>query len=72
MADKKERDREELVLNPITKKLDMVRVFNPNRIVTHDKNQAGNALKLIDPVTGQYVDLGPLVVTDENGNVVVT
>jgi hypothetical protein len=65
------KDKEELVLNPVTKKLDTVRSFNENRIVTHEKNSVGNPLVMFDPVAAAYVSLDFLTVTDNDGNVVV-
>ena len=65
-----ERDKTIIDFNVFTGEFDLVRSFNPNRIITHMFNQAGNPLKLYDPVTGLYMDLGPMVVTDNAGNVV--
>ena len=65
------KDKQELVLNPVTGKLDTINKFNPDRIITHDKNAAGNKMKLFDPESNAYVDMGDLIVTDENGDVVV-
>lgn len=67
----KPKDKDSLVLNPVTGKLDMVRSFNVDRILTADKNSAGNALVVFDPLSGQYLDPGPQIITDENGNLVV-
>lgn len=66
------KDQIATVLNPITGQLDMVQKFNPNRIVTHNFNQSGNALVIYDPVTGLYQPMDALVVTDIQGNVVTT
>lgn len=63
-------DREELVLNPVTGKLDVVSQFNPNRIVTAERNSAGHKFVTYDFQTGQYLEDGPRVVVDGNGNVV--
>lgn len=63
-------DREELVLNPITGKLDVVTQFNPNRIVTCERNSAGHKFQTYDVQTGTYLEDGPRVVIDMNGNVV--
>lgn len=68
---KKPRDVDSLVLNPVTGKLDMVRTFDPDRILTHSKNQAGNKLVHFDPESGLYLAGEDQIVTDENGNVVV-
>lgn len=66
------KDKQELVLNPITGKLDMVQIFNENRVVTHSLNQAGNKLQLLDPLTGVFMEMGDLIVTDNEGNIIVT
>ena len=66
------KDKDELVLNPITGKLDTVRKFNENRIVTHERNLAGNTLMIYDQVSNTYIEMGFLTVTDNDGNVVVT
>ena len=66
------KDKDELVLNPITGKLDTVRIFNENRIVTHQNSLTGNTLMVYDVASNSYVEMGFLTVTDEEGNVVVT
>ena len=50
----------------------MVRKFNPDRIITHQLNPSGNPMVMYDPLTGFYFPMGFVVVTDNNGNVVVT
>jgi hypothetical protein len=65
------KDKIGIVFNPLSGQFDMVKTFNPNRIVTNTYNQAGNKLKIYDVVSGLYLDLGPQVVTDNDGNVVV-
>lgn len=72
MAQPKSRpaDREELSLNPITGKLDLVRQFNPDRIVTAKRNSAGHKFQTFDVQTQNYLEDGPRVVIDEDGNVV--
>lgn len=63
-------DREELSLNPIYGKLDLIRQFNPDRIITAERNSAGHILQTYDVETGTYLADAPEVVTDMNGNVV--
>lgn len=63
-------DREELSLNPITGKLDLVRQFNPDRIVTAERNSAGTKFATFDKASETFLDDGPRVVIDLNGNVV--
>ena len=65
------RDKDELILNPVTGQLDMVRTFNANRIVTDDLNSAGNPLMVYDMQSGLYVSAGFQIVTDEFGNVIL-
>lgn len=71
MKHKRPHDKEELVLNPLTGKLDMVRIFNPNRIVTAQRNSAGHKVATFDVQTNSYLEDGPVIVTDEDGNVIV-
>jgi hypothetical protein len=61
--------------NPLTGNLDLVNVpppvFNASAIITHSNFSTGNHLQIYDPKSGAFVDLGDLIVTDEEGNVVV-
>ena len=66
------KDQVVAILNPITGQLDMVQKFNPNRIITHSGNQAGNPLMIYDPLTGLYTPMDFVNVTDSDGNVVTT
>jgi hypothetical protein len=63
-------DREELVINPTTGKLDVVRIFDPNRIVTHERNAAGTKLMTWDAASQTFIEDGPDIVIDQYGNVV--
>ena len=65
------KDKEELVLNPITGQLDLVNKFNPDRILTHRMNPAGNPRVTYDLNSGLWVTDDDTIVTDSNGNVVV-
>jgi hypothetical protein len=65
-------DKVKYVLNPFTGQFDAVVPTDFNKILTHQRNSSGNPLVLFDPQTGVYVDLGDLIVTDEEGNVVTT
>ena len=65
------KDKVDFIINPFTGELDGVLKFNPDRIITHSNNQAGNPLMIYDPVSGNYMEMQPLIVTDNNGNVVV-
>ena len=74
------------VFNPLTGNLDAVRskvdgmtedevraliLAYINGIVTSDRNALGNLNFVYDPVECKYVEMQPLPVTDENGNIVV-
>ena len=64
------KDLEKLLFNYITGKLDLALEFNTNRIVTHERNQAGYLMQTYDSVTGLHLNSGPHVVTDNEGNVI--
>jgi len=66
------KDKEIFVLNPITGELDLVRAFNENRIIVSEYNLAGSRRMTYDAFSGTHVDDGPIIVVDNNGNVVVT
>lgn len=66
------KDKQELVFNPVSGELDTVLKFNPDRILTHDKNAAGNPIVTFDPVSNSYMTLEGQVVIDGQGNVVTT
>ena len=69
-----ERDRLKIEFNPLADPeypFDMVRVFNENRIVTHEYSQTGHVRVTFDPYSNTYVKDDPVVVVDNNGNVVV-
>lgn len=42
-----------------------------NNIATTNRNHLGNLMYTYDPVTCKYVEMAPIPVTDENGNIVV-
>ena len=67
---KRPNDREELVLNPVTGDLDLVRIFNADRIVTAERNSSGHKFHTFDIQSKTYLEDGPRVVIDNNGNVV--
>lgn len=69
-APKSPKDKIKIKFNPIEGKFDLVQEFNPDRIITHSFNPAGNPLVLYDPITGQYLPMDDQIVTDLNGNVV--
>ncbi|CAB4125118.1 hypothetical protein UFOVP53_63 [uncultured Caudovirales phage] len=63
--------------NPLTGLLDLVNppasatpTFDPNTIVTHERNGAGTKLMGYDPASGTHVEMAAQVVIDNNGNVV--
>jgi hypothetical protein len=65
------KDKETILFNPITGKLDMALKFNPDRIVTNERNSAGTMLMTYEMSSGLFIMMDPVVVTDNNGNVVV-
>jgi hypothetical protein len=67
-----EKDKLKYEFNVFTKQLDLVQEFNANRILTSEYLPNGNMRKVYDPETGFYMDAGPEIVFDNNGNVVVT
>ena len=71
VLDKKVKDKETVLFNPITGKLDMALKFNPDRIVTHELNAAGSQLMTYDVRSNSFIPDSPSIVTDNNGNVVV-
>ena len=42
-----------------------------NNIATTNRDHLGNLMFTYDPVTCKYVEMAPIPVTDENGNIVV-
>ena len=60
------------VVNPLPAPLQLVKNFNPNRIITHSMNPAGNPLAVYDPVSGAYFPADDAIVTDSQGNLVTT
>ena len=71
VKDKNVKDKTTFDFNVITGQLDLVRKFNPNRIVTNERNAAGTKRMTYDAASGMHLDDGPSIVTDEDGNVVV-
>lgn len=65
------KDKETILFNPITGKLDLALKFNADRIVTNERNSAGHLLMTYDAASGLFIPNDPLVVTDNEGNVVV-
>lgn len=57
-------------INPFTGKLDNSGTDQISKIVTHERTIAGNLAQVFDKVLGIHLDAGPLVVVDNNGNVV--
>ncbi len=65
------KDKTALDFNYITGKLDLVRKFNADRIVTHERTNTGAPLMEYDIYSNSFVAAGPKVVVDNEGNVVV-
>lgn len=68
---KKIKDKLKYEFNPLTGELDLISEFNTDRILTHTRNSTGHMLTTWDPRSQKYIDLEPLIVVDNNGNVVV-
>ena len=56
--------------NPLTGQLDMVNRKSTKNIVTHELAITGNLMYVHDLVNNVNIPLGPLVVCDNDGNVV--
>jgi len=65
------KDKQAFLFNPITGNFDLVLKFNENRIVTAEYTMSGSKYMTYDSFTMSFIDDGPRVVTDNNGNVVV-
>ena len=68
---KKIKDRLKYEFNPLTGELDLISEFNTDRILTHEKNSAGYLLMTYNPASGTHIPMEPLIIVDNNGNVVV-
>jgi len=68
---KKIKDKVKFEFNPITGELDLVTEFNADRIITHTHNNAGHLMMTYDVPSGSYIEMEPMIVVDNNGNVVV-
>ena len=66
------RDKIQAILNPFSKKLDMVRIFNPNRIITAELNADASPRVVWSTVSNSWIPDGPTIITDDDGNVVTT
>jgi hypothetical protein len=64
------KDKEIFLFNPLTGELDLALKYNSDKMVTHERNEAGAPLTAFDTFSGTHLDLGPLVVIDNSGNVV--
>lgn len=71
VLNKEVSDKTKVEFNPITGKFDLTTKFNENRILTNEYNAAGHKLVVFDPASGTYMDMDPVVVTDNEGNVLV-
>lgn len=71
IPEKKIKDKVKFEFNPITGELDLVTEFNADRIITHTHNAAGHIMMTYDSASGTFIEMDPLIVVDNNGNVVV-
>lgn len=67
-----EKDKEELVLNPVTGQLDLVVKFNPDRIIVAERNSAGTKFMTWDPASQTFIEDAPHIVVTDDGKVVTT
>lgn len=65
-------DQDVTDFNALSGNFDLVRNFNPDRILTESLNAAGNPLVNYDPVTETYQQADDEIITDDLGNVVTT
>ena len=72
MSDRRPKDKLKYEFNPLTGELDLIKEFNPNRIITHRLSPFANARVDWDPIVGVYYVADDAIVTDGNGNVVTT
>jgi len=66
------RDKIQYVFNPFTGKLEAVKTFNADRIVTNSLNGAGHPRLIWDAASSSFIADGPDIVVDNDGNVVTT
>lgn len=64
------KDKVKYLFNPLTGQFDMVLAFNADRILTAEFNSAGNPNLVYDLITNSWLEDGPVVITDDDGNVV--
>lgn len=70
-GNKKVKDKEVFLFNPVTNELDLALKFNSARIVTTDKNMLDRENLIFDAVSGLHLPMGNLVITDDDGNAVL-
>lgn len=68
---KKVKDKEVFLLNPVTGEINVSLKFNSDRIVTTDANALDRENLIFDAVSGQFIPLGNIVITDNDGNVIL-
>lgn len=71
VGNKKVKDKTALDFNYLTGKFDLVRKFNPDRIVTNRLNAAGTKRMTYDAASQTHIEDDADIVTDMDGNVVV-
>ena len=69
---KKIKDKEVYLFNAIEGTFDMALKFNVDRILTSNSLPNGGKRLNYDPTTGAYFDAGPDIITDNDGNVIVS
>jgi hypothetical protein len=71
VENKRVNDKTKYEFNPLTGEFDLVVKFNPDRIITAERNAAGTTNVVYDMASGTYMAMEPQIVTDNNGNVIV-
>jgi hypothetical protein len=70
-GNKRIKDKEVFLFNQITGELNVALKFNGSRIVTTDNNLLDRENLIYDEISGEYLPMGNLVVTDNDGNVIL-
>lgn len=66
------QDIERILINYLTGKPDLALEFNADRLITHERNAAGNLMYWYDIKLGTFMRSEPVLVTDNKGNAIVT
>lgn len=70
--DKVIQDIERILINYLTGKPDLALEFNADRLITHERNAAGNLMYWYDIKLCTFMRSEPVMVVDNKGNAIVT